>query len=131
MSPSPDHAAPTIVVVEDDEHVLASLKFSLEIDGFAVTLFRSAEELLEGQLGLPQSKAAACLVVDLLLPGMDGLDLVSRLRAEGVDTPAFLITSSPPAHVRQRAAAAGVAIVGKPLLGNALADLIRSTIETP
>jgi len=121
-SPRPKAA---VLVVDDDSDVLASLKFALEVDGLSVEVFASAEDML--RTATPE--AAACLVVDLWLPGRDGLELILTLRARGVKTPAFLITTDPPHHVRQRADEAGVAIVEKPLLGNTLAELIRSAVE--
>jgi FixJ family two-component response regulator len=60
------------------------------------------------------------------MPGISGLDLVSRLRARRVSAPAILITSHPTAAVISRAADAGVPIVEKPFLGNALIDSIRA-----
>ena len=117
MPPAPTTPRDIILVIDDDSAVLASLKFALEIEGFV------------GR-GLPLRRAScspgrswpppACLVVDYRLPGMDGVELVSTLRARGVETPAVLITTDPPPHVRQKAAEAGLAIVEKPLLGDAL-----------
>ena len=114
-----------VLVIDDDWAVLASLKFALEVDGFSVEVFHSAEDLFAR--ALPAS--AACLVVDYRLPGIDGVELVSMLRARGVETPAFLITTDPPPHVRQRAIEVDLAIVEKPLLGNALGEAIRSTLK--
>jgi FixJ family two-component response regulator len=125
MPSAPTGSKAAVLVIDDDSDVLASLKFALEIDGFAVEVFRSAEDVL----ARPMPEEAACLVVDYWLPGLDGLDLVSALRVKGVDAPAFLITTDPPPHIRHRAEEAGVAIVEKPLLGNTLAELIRSTVE--
>jgi FixJ family two-component response regulator len=115
---------PPVLVVDDDPAVLNSLKFVLEIEGFPVRVFRSDEELIAAGT-LPKS---ACLVVDYVLPGRNGLDLIAALRADGVGLPAILITSHPSAGVRQRAAAAGIPIVEKPLLGNALTEAIRRAL---
>jgi FixJ family two-component response regulator len=125
MPPVPAKAKDVVLIIDDDSAVLASLKFALEVDGFVVEVFRSAEDLFARA---PQV-AAACLVVDYWLPGIDGLELVSKLRARGVQAPAFLITTDPPLHIRQRAFAAGLDIVEKPLLGNALAEAIRSAVN--
>jgi two-component system response regulator FixJ len=125
MPPVPAKAKDAVLVIDDDSDVLASLKFALEVDGFSVEVFRSAEELL----ARPLPAGPACLVVDYRLPGMDGIELVSSLRARGMETPALLITTDPPPHVRQRSAEAGLAIVEKPLLGNALAEAIRSVVK--
>lgn len=114
-----------VLVIDDDPAVLNSLKFSLEVEGFAVSVFHSSEELLDG----PPVPEAACLVVDYKLPDMDGLALVAELRRRNVSLPAILITSNPPAAVRRRAEDAGLIIVEKPLLGNALAEAIRHALS--
>jgi FixJ family two-component response regulator len=124
MPPVPTKAKDVVLVIDDDSAVLASLKFALEVEGFAVEVFRSAEELL-----VRSPPPASCLVADYWLPGIDGVELVSKLRARGVETPAFLITTDPPSHIRQRAVEAGIAIVEKPLLGNSLAEAIRSAVN--
>jgi FixJ family two-component response regulator len=125
MPPTPTAPRDVILVIDDDPAVLASLKFALEIEGFAVEVFRSADELF----ARPLPASAACLVVDYRLPGMDGVELVGTLRGRGVETPAVLITTDPPPHVRQKAGEAGLAIIEKPLLGNALAEAIRSVVR--
>ncbi len=116
--------ADRVVVIDDDPAVRASLRFALEIEGFIVHAFATGEELL-ARATLPDG---ACLVVDYILPTMNGLELVAALRERGVDSPAILITSDPPARLRREAAAAGLALVEKPLLGNGLADAIRSAL---
>ena len=66
-----------------------------------------------------------CLVIDHHMPGMNGLDVVAELRDRHVSVPAILITSQPTPGLSRRAAMAGVPIVEKPLLGNALVDRIH------
>jgi FixJ family two-component response regulator len=111
-------------VVDDDPAVRNSLKFSLEIDGFAVGAFANADELLhESDLN-----RFRCLVIDQHMPGMTGLDLVARLRGRKVSVPVVLITSNPPKALLVRAERAGVPIIEKPLLGNALLDKIHELI---
>jgi FixJ family two-component response regulator len=114
----------TILVVDDDPAVRNSLRFSLEIDGYRVRLFQSDRDVLD----LEELPRSACLVVDYNLPGANGLDLLAAMRARGYSSPAILITSHPPAGVRRRAAAAGVPIVEKPLLGDALMDAIHAAV---
>ena len=125
MPTTPTTPKDIVLIIDDDTAVLASLKFALEIEGFAVEAFRSAEELLDRE-SIP---ASACLVVDYWLPGIDGVELVSTLRERGVEIPAFLITTDPPPHVRQKAVEAQLVIVEKPLLGNSLAEAIRSVVK--
>lgn len=118
---------PVLLVVDDDPAVRNSLKFSLEIEGFAVRLFADAQTLLN----TPTLPPSACLVIDYYLPDMSGLELLSALRSRGVTLPAFLITGHPSVAVRQRAADAGVTIVDKPLLGNGLLETIYGALAPP
>ena len=69
-----------------------------------------------------------CLVLDYNLPGIDGLDLLERLRAAEVTLPAILITTNPRKALRARAALAGVQIVEKPLLTDALRDSVNAAL---
>ena len=114
-----------MLVVDDDSAVRNSLKFILEVEGFQVRIFSSAEELLNED-SLPD---ASCLVVDYYMPGMNGLELVAHLRDRNVLIPAILITPAPSENLRNRAAAAGVPIVEKPLLGSRLLDSIRMAFD--
>ncbi len=112
---------PVIAVVDDDPAVCNSLKFSLELDGFAVRAYRSGADLLSaGNLG-----DCDCFVIDQRMPAMSGLDLIATLRARKVATPAILIISDPNAALSARAARAAVPIVEKPLLTNTLVEKIR------
>jgi two-component system response regulator FixJ len=110
-----------VVVVDDDHPVRNSLNFSLEIEGFSVRTFACGGDLLGSSL----PHRYACLVIDQVLPGMSGLDLIEKLRERNISVPAILITTNPSATLIERAKGAGVRIVEKPLLGNALIDQIR------
>jgi two-component system response regulator FixJ len=117
---------PLIVVVDDDSAVRNSLKFLLEVEGFAVRAFSAGADLLNAA-DLP---GCACFIIDQNLPEMSGLDLVAQLRDRRVSVPAILITSHPSAAVSTRAADAGVPIVEKPFLGNTLFDRIHAAVAT-
>jgi two-component system, LuxR family, response regulator FixJ len=111
-----------IAVVDDDPAVRASLKFVLEVEGFGVRAYSNARAMLEdGKFG-----DYRCVIVDQNMPIMTGLELVAQLRDQLVLVPAILITTHPSRLLRLRAEKAGVPIVEKPLLGNALVDRIRS-----
>lgn len=110
-----------IVVVDDDAAVCKSLKFSLEVEGFAVRTYTRGEELLN-ETELPICR---CLVIDQKLPGISGIDLIARLRDRKVAAPAIIITTNPSADLKKRAASSGVPIIEKPLLGGALLESIH------
>ena len=120
----PDPAPPLVVVLDDDDGLRAALKFALELEGFRVEDFASGEDLA-ARGGLD---GCSCLVIDELLPGITGLETLRRLRAQGVTAPAVLITSQPKPAVQRAAEAAGVTIVEKPLLGDALVRSIRAAL---
>lgn len=121
------HSAPRhLVLVDDDPHVLNALRFAFEAEGYAVTSHDSGESVLSA----PPENKNACLVIDERLPGLSGLEAISRLRAMGVMTPAILVTSNPSARTVARAAAVRVDIVEKPLLGDVLAAKVRAVFAT-
>jgi two-component system, LuxR family, response regulator FixJ len=113
-----------VIIVDDDPAVRASLQFALEVEGFTVHAFATGEEFLESHM-----PAHGCLVLDYKMPGLNGLQLLDRIRAKGHDVPAILITSNPSPSTREGAARAGVVIIEKPLLGNTLSDAIRKALE--
>jgi len=111
-----------IAVVDDDPAVCSSLKFSLELEGFAVHTFAGGSALL----GAPGFENCDCFVIDQRMPGMSGMELIGRLRERKVSVPAILVVSShPSAALSARAAAANVPIVEKPFLGNTLLDKLH------
>lgn len=110
-----------IAIVDDDPAVCNSLKFALELEGFAVRTYGGGAEVLrdEGLDGFD------CFVVDQRMPVITGLELILKLRERNIDAPAILIISQPNAALSARAALAKVPIVEKPFLGNTLLDRIR------
>jgi two-component system response regulator FixJ len=116
--------APTIVIIDDDPAVRNSLKFSLEVEGYSVRAYPGGPELLD-ETELPKE---GCLVIDYKLPGMNGLELLRELRHRHVALPAILITTQPSTSVRERATAAGVSVVEKPLLNEALFQGISAAL---
>jgi FixJ family two-component response regulator len=112
---------PMIAVVDDDPAVCGSLKFALELEGFAVRTYHSGAELFH----VGDFEGFDCFVVDQRMPGMTGMELVEALRARRIMTPVILIISHPNAALSARAQKAAIPIVEKPLLGNALVERIR------
>ena len=118
-------AQQVVRVIDDDPAVCSSLKFSLEIEGFAVRVYPGAYELLN-ETDLP---AKSCLLIDYHMPVMNGLELLARLRDRGISIPAMVITSQPSHRLRERIAVAGVPLVEKPFLGDILVDHIRDAFR--
>ena len=78
-----------VLVVEDDEEIALALQRSLRMDGYEVRLAR------DGETGLSEAEAFApdLLILDLGLPGLDGLDVARRLREDGSDVPILILTA--------------------------------------
>lgn len=115
---------PVVLLVDDDPAVTHAVQFSFDLEGLDVRSYRDAEALLAAG-DLPER---GCLILDYHLPGVDGLDLLDRLRANGVRMPAVLITTNPRPLLRARAAMAAVPIVEKPLLTDALLTAVRDAL---
>ena len=110
-----------ILVLDDDSAVTNSLKFVLEVEGFEVRTYADGKELLNaGQL-----PALGCLIVDYHMPGMNGLEVIAKLRERNDALPAILITARFSPEVRKRAIALGVPVVEKPFMGPQLLECIR------
>ena len=121
-----DDAKITLVLVDDDAALREALRFSFEVDGFAVRAFATGDAVEAAEL-----PTVGCLVIDQRLPGEDGLALLERLRRRQVDLPAVLITTNPGSEMRRRARAAGVPVVEKPLLFDELTHTVRNLLAGP
>ena len=124
---APLEPSPLLLLVDDDAAVLASLQFSLELEGFAVEAFESGEALM----ALNKLARHSCLVLDYRLPGIDGLSLLNLLRERGETCPAVIITSNPTRAMRQRTTDASAVLIEKPLLSDSLTTAIRRLIDGP
>ncbi len=96
-------AGPLVCVVDDDSLVRESVEGLLRAEGFHVDTFESAESFL----GRPRRQPPACLIVDLELPGMSGLDLHQELARTGMDAPTMLLTAHGDIPTSVRAMKAG------------------------
>jgi FixJ family two-component response regulator len=115
-----------VSVVDDDPSLRRSVRNLLMSVGFQVQAFASAEEFLES----PERANTGCLVLDLRLVGMNGLDLLKHLGATGSRIPVIILTAHGDDEVRQRALQAGaVALLGKPFRGDALLDAVRTALH--
>jgi FixJ family two-component response regulator len=114
---------PLISIVDDDRVVREATADFVEALGYAASAFASAEEFLDS----PQVAGTACLITDLQMPVVDGLELQRRMLATGLRTPIIFLTAFPKDEARDTALQAGaVAFLTKPFEE---ASLTRS-IET-
>ena len=111
--------APIIVCVEDDVGVRDAIAGFITALGFAADCFSSAEEFLQSG----RVDGASCLIIDVKLTGMSGLELQTRLVAMGCNIPIIMITAFPDEKVRAQAMSSGaVCFLSKPI---ARADLVN------
>jgi FixJ family two-component response regulator len=117
---------PLIAIVDDDESVREATKSLMRSLGFAAETFPSGEDFLAS----PYLAHADCLVTDVNMPGMTGLDLHRRLVAAGRSIPTILITAYPNDSVRSRALSDGViSYLTKPYDEHDLLLSIRSALS--
>jgi FixJ family two-component response regulator len=126
----PTHKHQLVVIVDDDAGVREATESLLNSAGFATACYESAEAFLGARLG----RKARCLVLDLHLPGMSGLELYAAIRAEGLGTPVILLTAThdPGGELLAGALSAGIAgVLYKPFDGDALVSLVQAAIDRP
>lgn len=115
-----------ISIIDDDESVRRTTKLLIESFGYRAAVFESAEAFLNSD----QLSDTSCLVVDLQMPGMNGLQFQRRLAAEGNSIPIIFITSYGNKESRQQAMEAGaVAFLDKPFNDEQLLQNIRSALK--
>jgi FixJ family two-component response regulator len=115
-----------IAVIDDDESYRAALMESLLSLGYASDGFASAEDYIRAIKG----KAFDCVVTDIHMPGMSGLDLMKHLAAQGSTTPLVLITALSDSNIEARAAAAGaVCLLRKPFETHDLIKCIEGAVK--
>ena len=112
--------------MDDDESLRRSLRNLLGSVGFHVESFASAEAFLQSV----HHAQTGCLILDLRLTGMSGLDLLRHLSGTGLRIPTIILTAHGDEEARQRSLQAGaVAFLTKPFNGNALIDAVRTALE--
>lgn len=115
-----------ISVVDDNPSFRDSLRRLLESHGYAVAVFASAAEFLASG----QQHATACLVADVQMPVMTGVELYGHLVAAGHALPTILITAHPDEGVRQRMLSLGVGnYLPKPLDETVLMDCLHAAVS--
>ena len=115
-----------ISVVDDDSSVRAAADNLLSSHGYEVRTFASAEAFLQSA---PHDDSS-CIVTDVQMPGMSGLDLLAAVRGCGNQTPFIFITAFPDPAVRMRALKAGAAgFLEKPFPSSALIECIEAVLK--
>ncbi len=114
-----------IVVVEDDAGMNKAIERLLRAAGFQPVTFASAEELLQTNA----VDYAACLVLDIHLPGISGLELTELLAASGRAKPVIFITGQDNPTLRDEARRLGGGYFRKPFDGKALLEAVRRTVK--
>jgi two-component system response regulator FixJ len=114
-----------VFVIDDDDVVRDSLKALLEIRGYEVVDFESGDQFLTSHSDLNGS----CLIVDVHMPGMTGLDLLAVLRQRGEAVPAILITGRRDALIEVQAATLdNVELLDKPVAHGVLFSTLKRMI---
>jgi FixJ family two-component response regulator len=119
---------PLISIVDDDELVRDATAALVRSLGYEARTYSSAEAFL----GSPGVDASDCLIVDVQMPGMSGLELQQALLRRPKPTPILFITAFPDADVRERVLAAGALnMLGKPCDHKVLVASIKAALAPP
>jgi FixJ family two-component response regulator len=119
-------ASPIVFVVDDDVSVRESLELLIQSEGWRPEIFESAQEFLDR----PRALVPSCLVLDISLPGLDGLELQKRVAAERRDMPIIFITGFGDVPKTVQAMKTGaVEFLTKPLNDEVLLGAIRQALE--
>ena len=115
-----------VAIVDDDESMLEALKGLLKEAGFAARAFASAEEFLQSG----EQHHTGCLIADIRMPGISGLDLQARLKADNIDIPIIFITAHGDEHLRMQALRSGaVEFLAKPFDDEVLLESVRAALN--
>src|ERR1700683_5037127 len=117
---------PIVFVVDDDASVRESLEILIRCEGWQPEIFASAQEFL----ACPRAHVPSCLVLDVSLPGLNGLDLQKRVAIERTDMPIIFITGYGDVPMTVQAMKAGaVEFLTKPFSDDVLLTAIRAALE--
>jgi FixJ family two-component response regulator len=115
----------TIAIVDDDELMRSALQGLMKAEGFSAQAFASAEEFLDSG----RHHDTACLIADIRMPGMSGLDLQTRLNSERCRIPIIFITAHGDTNMRMQALRAGaVEFLAKPFKDEVLIEHVRAAL---
>jgi FixJ family two-component response regulator len=117
--------APVISIIDDDVSVRSAVRSLVRSLGFIACTFGSAEEFLQS----PQVNDVSCLITDVQMPGMNGVELQDRVSADGRRIPFIFITAFPEERMRKRAMEAGaLGFLSKPFDCQNLIKLIDKAL---
>ena len=116
-----------VAVVEDDESYRAAVQRLLKSAGFSAQSFASAEDFLSSG----RQRETGCLIADIRMPGMSGLDLQSKLNSDHCPIPTIFITAHGDEKMRLQAMRGGaVKFLAKPFEGEILLEAVRVALES-
>jgi FixJ family two-component response regulator len=117
--------APVISIVDDDASVRDAMNGFVRSLGYVAATFRSAEEFLCSE----RLNDTSCLIADVQMPGLDGLELQGHLIAEGHPLPMIFVTAFPEERIRTRALKAGAfGFLSKPFEEETLIDCLNKAL---
>ena len=115
-----------ISVIDDDASVRAATDNLLSSHGYPVQTFASAEEFLQSA----DLDDSSCVIADVQMPAMSGLDLLTHMRTQGYKAPFIFITAFPEESVRARALKAGaICFLAKPFAAPALINCVETALN--
>jgi FixJ family two-component response regulator len=119
---------PLISIVDDDESVREATKSLLRSLGYKAEAFGSAEEFLEST----RIEDTACLITDVQMPGLNGVELQDRLISDGHDMPTIFVSAFPDTRLERRVLESGaIAYLRKPFKEDHLVEQIDAALKRP
>jgi FixJ family two-component response regulator len=123
--------SPRIAIVDDDESVCRAVRRLVRSMGMDADTFVSGEEFID-RLEATSPFAPDCVILDVHMPGLSGLEVQERLTRKRRGIPVVFMTAVDDALVRERALAAGAAaFLGKPMDGDLLAETVHAALKLP
>ncbi len=120
------HNSRLVAIVDDDESVQSALQDLIESDGLSTLCFGSAEQFLDSEA----RHKAVCLIADIRMPGMSGLELQAKLKAERCRIPIIFITAHGDAETRILAMRDGaVEFLTKPFNDAVLLEIVHASLR--
>jgi len=115
---------PVVHIVEDDAAVRDALAILLRLHGYRVREHATGENFLASD----ERSAAGCVLTDVQMPGLSGLEMLARMRADGLRLPAIVMSGRAERRMAQDAAAQGAQFVDKPFSPAEIVAAVRAAI---